>query len=330
MQSWRMEMRHLRYFIAVAEVGSFSRAALILDVAQPAVSRQVRDLETELGVLLLVRNGRGAVLTDAGIKFFSRAKMILEDAERALQEARTHTGQPMGLVSIGMPPAIGAILSAPTVTQVRQLYPEIQLQLTEGYSGHIHEWLLSGRLDIGVLYPPPRGLDKSYDRLVRERLYLLGAPGLIEQHLGNKVSLPFSKILKLPLILPARPHAIRRLIDEVADRKLIAINLVAEVNAFLGMRDLLIGGYGVTILPVSTMLQDINLGQLRVVDIVSPNLSQTVGLMTSTHHSPSLATMTVARVIREIARSLTKSATWPDRYDRKNAISPRASLRRRL
>lgn len=318
-----MEMRQLRYFVAVAEVGSFSKAALILDVAQPAVSRQVRELETKLGVLLLLRNGRGAVLTDAGIKFLSRAKMILEDAERALQEARTLKGQPMGMVSIGMPPAIGAILSVPMVTQIRKLYPEIQLQLTEGYSGHIHEWLISGRLDIGVLYTPPRSSDLSYDRLATERLYLLGAPELIEQYLAKDTSLPFADILKLPLILPARPHAIRRLIDEVATRKLTEINLVAEVNAFLSIRDLVISGHGVTILPVSAMLHEIAARELKVIDVVNPELSQTVGLMTSTHHSPSLATMTVARVIHDIAGSLAKTVAWPVRYDRKNATTPR-------
>ncbi len=318
-----MEMRQLRYFVAVAEVGSFSKAALILDVAQPAVSRQVRELEIELGVLLLVRNGRGAVLTDAGIKFLGRVRMILEDVERSLQEARTLKGQPMGMVSIGMPPAIGAILSVPTVTQVRTLYPEIRLQLTEGYSGHIHEWLLSGRLDIGVLYTPPRSSDLSYDHLATERLYLLGAPALIEQHLGQDTSLPFGDILKLPLILPARPHAIRRLIDEVATRKLTELNLVAEVNAFLGIRDLVVGGHGVTILPVSAMLHEIAAGQLKVIDVVNPELSQTVGLMTSTHHSPSLATMTVARVIHDIARSLVKTVAWPERNVSKNATNPR-------
>lgn len=320
-----MEMRQLRYFVAVAELGSFTRAAIILDIAQPAVSRQIRELEGELGVLLLMRNGRGAVLTDAGIKFLSRAKMILEDAERALQEARSLKGRPMGMVSIGMPPAIGAILSVPTVMRVRELYPEIQLQLTEGYSGHIHEWLLSGRLDIGVLYTPPKNAEISYDRLATERLYLLGAPHVVAEHLGRAVAVPFSDILKLPLILPARPHAIRRLIDEFALRKQADVNIVTEVNAFLGIRDLVMGGHGLTVLPISAMLPEIEAGRLKVVEVVDPNLSQTVGLMTSTHHAPSLATMTVARLMADLARSLIKTSAWPERYVRPGAGALRAA-----
>jgi len=309
-----MDMRQLKYFVAVAEVGSFTKAAIILDIAQPAVSRQIRELEAELGISLLVRNGRGAVLTDAGVRFLSRAKMILDDAERALQEARSLKGRPMGMVSVGMPPSVGTILAVPTVAQVRQLYPEIQLQLTEGYSGHIHEWLLSGRLDVGVLYIPARGSDSSCDHLVTEQLYLLGAPRVIERYLGDATSIPFRDLLKLPLILPARPHAIRRLMDEVAARKQTEFNLATEVNAFLAIRDLVTREHGVTILPVSNVLPELRSGQLKAVAITDPELSQAVGLMTSTHHTPSLATTTVTRVIRDIARELVTTSAWPERY----------------
>jgi LysR family transcriptional regulator, nitrogen assimilation regulatory protein len=321
-----MELRQLRYFVAVAELGSFTKAALVLDIAQPAISRQIRDLEIELGVRLLVRNGRGAVLTDAGIKFLSRAKMILEDAERALQEARSLKGRPMGMVSIGMPPAIGGILSVPTVMEVRKLYPEIQLQLTEGYSGHIHEWLLSGRLDVGVFYTSPRNSDLNYDPLVTERLYLFGAPEVIAQHFGTNESVPFSRILKLPLILPARPHAIRRLVDEVASRSQTETNIVTEVNAFLGIRDLVVNGCGLTILPISAMLREVDLGQLKVIDVFDPVLWQTVGLMTSAHHAPSLATRTVARVISDIARTLVKTSVWPEQRLPSRATVPSTRL----
>jgi LysR family nitrogen assimilation transcriptional regulator len=311
-----MEMRQLRYFVGVAEAGSFTRAAGILDIAQPALSRQIRELEAELGVALLIRNGRGAVLTDAGVKFLSRAKMILDDADRALQEARALKGRPMGLVSIGIPPSIGTILSVPTYVRVRQLYPEIQLQLTEGYSGHIHEWLLSGRIDIGVFYhQQQRRSDKDFHKLATEQLCLLGESKVVERHFGRSTSVAFSELLKLPLILPARPHAIRRLIDEVAAKKNAELNLATEVNAFLAVRDLVVQGHGVTILPVSNVLAELNAGQLKAINISDPALSQTVSLMTSTHHMPSLATTTVTRVIRDLAQELVNTAAWPLRND---------------
>jgi len=316
-----MEMRQLKYFVAVAEAGAFTKAAVILGIAQPALSRQIRELENELGVLLLIRNGRGAVLTDAGVKFLSRAKMILDDAERASLEARSLKGRPMGLVSIGMPPSVGSVLSVPAVTEVRRLYPEIQLQLTEGYSGHIQEWLLSGRLDVGVLYVPQRHSELNLNRLATERLYLLGAPEVIESHLGDATSISFEETLKLPLILPTRPHAIRRLMDEVAVKKHTEFNLPIEVNAFLAVRDLIVRGHGVTILPVSNVLPEIESGKLKVVAVTEPELMQTVCLMTSTHHMPSLATTTVMQIIRFLARDLVNTAAWPEQFDPQRAGS---------
>jgi len=310
-----MELRQLRYFVGIAELGSFTRAAVVPDIAQPALSRQIRELEAELGVQLLVRNGRGALLTDAGVKFLGRAKMILDDAERALQEARSLKGRPMGLVSIGMPPAIGSILSVETVMRVRSLYPEIQLQLTEGYSGHIHEWLLSGRLDLGVLYVSQRSSDVNFDRVANEQLYLLGSPELVGKHLGDAISLDFEATLDLPLILPTRPHAIRRLLDEAAAKKHREYYCPIEVNAYLAVRDLVVKGQGFTILPVSTMLRELEAGQLAAVRIVNPELMQTVGLMTSSHHPPSFATTTVARVIADLAQGLIDSGAWPGRRE---------------
>jgi DNA-binding transcriptional LysR family regulator len=88
------------------------------------------------------------------------------------------------------------------------------------------------------------------------------------------------------------------------------------VNAFLAVRDLVVRGHGVTILPVSNVLKELKSGELRAIGIVDPQLAQTVGLMTSTHHSPSLATTTVTRVIRDLAHELVNTAAWPERYDR--------------
>jgi LysR family nitrogen assimilation transcriptional regulator len=320
-----MELRQLKYFVGIAELGSFTKAAVVLDIAQPALSRQIRELESELGVPLLVRTGRGALLTDAGVKFLGRAKMILDDAERALQEARSLQGRPMGLVSVGMPPSIGSILSVPTVMRVRSLYPEIQLQLTEGYSGHIQEWLLSGRLDIGVLYVPQRSPEANFDRLANEQLYLLGSPELVRRHLGHTTSVDFVATLNLPLILPTRPHAIRRLLDEAAAKKHMEYNCPIEVNAFLAVRDLVLKGQGFTILPVSNGLQEIESGRLDAVRIVNPQLTQMVGLMTSTHHPPSFATTTVARVVQDLAREMVNTSAWPERRESRPADQPIAA-----
>src|SRR4029079_17577433 len=118
--------------------------------------------------------------------------------------------------------------------------------------------------------------------------------------------------LNLPLILPTRPHAIRRLLDEVAAKKHMEYNCPVEVNAFLAVRDLVLNGQGFTILPVSNVLPEIASGRLDAVRIANPELTQTVGLMTSTHHPPSFATMTVSRVVQDLARELVNTSAWPE------------------
>jgi LysR family transcriptional regulator, nitrogen assimilation regulatory protein len=184
-----MQLRQLSYFVGVAESGSFSRAAAVLSVAQPALSRQVAELERELGVALLVRNGRGVVLTDPGVKFLGRAKLILEDAERAAQEARASKGRPMGVVALGIAPSIGSVLTAPLVSRIRELYPEIHIQLNEAYSGNLHEWLLSGRLDAGILYIPKSVSAANVTRLVTGAALLHRQDGRAAQALRQDVAI---------------------------------------------------------------------------------------------------------------------------------------------
>jgi LysR family transcriptional regulator, nitrogen assimilation regulatory protein len=244
-----------------------------------------------------------------------RAKMLLDHAERAFQEVSSLKGRPMGLVSLGLAPSIGTVLTVPLVERVRASYPDIQLQITEGYSGHLLEWLLSGRLDIGVLYSALRTVGTSCDPLANEQLYVLGAPTLVERQLGSARTVDFENIPRLPLILPARPHAIRKLVEETAGKQHVELNLCLEVNAFGAIRDLVSCGHGLTILPVSPVLAAVRDGRLRAVRIVNPELFQTVGLMTSSHHPTTLATKTLIAVVQQVSRELVASGSWPERYD---------------
>lgn len=308
-----MELRQLKYFAKVAEVGSFTRAAAALDLAQPALSRQIAELEAEVGVPLLARTGRGAVPTEAGLKFLTRAKAILHDVERAAQELQSLQGRPMGLVSLGMPPSISSILAVPLVERIRAVHPQIQLQLTEGYSGHLHEWLLAGQLDLGVLYSTERSVGISCDGLVREQLCLIGSADMLERRLGRAASVRFADLARMPLILPARPHAVRKLVDETAAARQVGITVTLEVSGFFGICDLVSGGHGVTILPVSAVWSQLRGGAFVAARITAPQLTQFVGLVTSSHHPTSLATKAVATVVKKLARELVACGRWPER-----------------
>ncbi|MBN8557847.1 MAG: LysR family transcriptional regulator, partial [Burkholderiales bacterium] len=156
-----MDLRQLEYFVRVAELGSFTRAALALDVAQPALSRQVRLLELELRQSLLTRHGRGAAPTEAGQVLLEHARGILHQVEHARDELARLRGALAGRVTLGLPPSVARALAVPLVQAFGQQLPEARLSITEALSASMQEQLASGRLDIAVLYnaQPVPGLD---------------------------------------------------------------------------------------------------------------------------------------------------------------------------
>ena len=149
-----MNFKQLESFIHVAELGSFSKAALVLDIAQPALSRQVRALEMDLRETLLLRNGRGVVLTDAGQRLYAHGVNILQAAAQARQDMGANRGTPLGRITIGLPPSVGRQLTLPLIDGFQRRLPLARLAIVEGLSSHISEWISTGRVDLGLLYNP--------------------------------------------------------------------------------------------------------------------------------------------------------------------------------
>ena len=144
-----MNLRQLEYFVHVAELGSFSKAALVLGVAQPALSRQVRALETELRETLLLRDGRGVRLTDAGTRLFEHSVGILQMVSRAREDIGANRDEPVGRIVVGLPPSMGRQLTVPLIDAFQRQLPRARLAIVEGLSSHIIEWILTGRVDLG-------------------------------------------------------------------------------------------------------------------------------------------------------------------------------------
>jgi LysR family nitrogen assimilation transcriptional regulator len=303
-----MDLRQLQYFVRVAELGSLTKASVALGVAQPVLSRHIRELEAELGVALLARTGRGVAITVPGERFLVRAKEITAGVTQAGEEMRALRGRPAGPVSIAMAPSVGGLLWVPLVTRVQAAHPDVQLQLHEGYSGDVVEWLVSGRVDIGVLYEPHLASQLKPEFLIRERLYAVGTPDALA---AGTESIDFRDVAALPLVLPGRNHAIRRLLEQAAAKLDMPLNVQLEVNAYPAIKQLVIAGRGYTVLPVASVLPELHAGQLAIAEITGPSLSQTVGLCTSTHHQPSVAARTVASIIRELVEGYVASGRWP-------------------
>jgi LysR family transcriptional regulator, nitrogen assimilation regulatory protein len=306
-----MDLRQLKFFLRIAEHGSLTKAAADLAVAQPVLSRQMRDLERELGVSLLSRNGRGMVLTEAGRRFLPRARSITQDAESASEELRSLRERPSGNVTVAMAPTAGAMLWVPLLAQVERTLPDVRLQVAEGYSGHVLEWLVLGRADVGVVYQPQEEGGLKHEVLMEERLYLVGAP---EAPPFRAASIAFEELSRLPLILPAMPHAIRRLLESVATKRRLPLNVELEVNAYPAIKNIMLARRGFTVLPAASMLPEVEAGRVAIGEICAPALSQRLALAASAHHAPSAGTRAVCGVIKALVEELKTSGRWPARY----------------
>ena len=170
-----MNLKHLESFVRVAELGSFSKAARVLDIAQPALSRQVRSLETDLRETLLLRNGRGVTLTDAGRRLFEHGVQILQRVSQAREDLGAQRDAAVGHVTIGLPPSIGRRLTLPLIESFREHLPRARLTIVEGLSANIAEWIASGRADLGLLYNPDAQPALEITPLLHERLCLVEA-----------------------------------------------------------------------------------------------------------------------------------------------------------
>lgn len=314
-----MEIKQLRLFSAVAEFGSFSRAAVALSIAQPVMSRQVKALETELGVRLLYRNGRGIILTEAGKLLDQYAKGILESAQRARTEIAALQSDPRGSVTIGMPPSVGFVLTVPLVQSFKQAYPSIALRVVEGFSGHVLEWLLTGRIDVAVLYNAPRMGNILSQPLLQDDLFLLGA---VNDPCGLPAKpVPARRMTELPMILPSRPHGLRLVVDQILGKAGITLHPNLEVDAMPSTLNLIQRGIGYTILSYSTVHHLVSEGRIKVWPIVEPKLTRSLILATSSQRPVTVATKALTEIVKAEMRELVRRGLWRPQRQRKEAAS---------
>ena len=276
-----MDLKQLQYFVRVAELGSFTRAAIELDVAQPALSRQVRLLEVELRQNLLVRNGRGAVPTEAGKLLLEHGRGILHQVERAREDLGRLRGGLAGRVAVGLPSSVARSLTVPLTRAFREQLPEARLSISEGLSSALQEGLVSGRLDIAVLYnaQPSRELDLA--PLLEEELVLVRArpPGLQEDPPPGPIGL--AEVAQLPLVIPTRPNAVRMHVEaEMADIG-CRPNVVLEIDGVSAILDLVLDGAGCAILSRNAVLNSPRPSAYAMRPIGAPPLRVRLSLATS-------------------------------------------------
>ncbi len=299
-----MDLKQIEYFVRVAELGSFTRAALALDMAQPALSRQVRLLEVELRQNLLVRNGRGAAPTEAGKLLLEHGRGILHQVERAVEELGRVRGALAGRVAIGLPSSLARVLTLPLTRAFRQQMPDAALSIREGLSVDLQQSLVSGRLDIAVLYNAQASADTDISPLMEEELLLVQArpPGLPED--PPPAPLPLKAVALLPLIIPSRPNAIRMHVEaemaSIGCRPLVAL----EIDGVAAILDLVADGLGNALLSRHAVASSIRPSAFTTRSIHQPALRTKVALATSSLRPTTLTQQATLALIRSTVAEL--------------------------
>ncbi|MEB2347301.1 MAG: LysR family transcriptional regulator [Comamonadaceae bacterium] len=263
-----MDFRQLEYFQRVAELGSFTKAAQSLGVAQSVVSRHVRQLEVDLRQNLLMRSGQGAIPTAAGNVLLEHARGIAHQVQRAKQDLSRVRSPNSGRVAVGMTPSAARAMAVQLTHKFRQRLPDATLSISEALSLILKEWLLAGRLDLAVIYNPPASSDLQFSTLTSEPLYLIGRktespPGL---------TIPLRMLANTPLIVPNRPHTVRMLVETELILAGYRPNIRMEIDGITAILDLVAEGAGYAILTEHAILTSGQPQRFYLRRIIQPDL----------------------------------------------------------
>ncbi|MFV5212602.1 LysR substrate-binding domain-containing protein [Azonexus caeni] len=291
-----MDLKQLEYFVRVAELGSFTRASILLDIAQPALSRQVRMLELEFEQNLLLRNGRGVVTTDAGKLLLEYGRGILYQVERLREELGRARGALVGHVALGLPPSLLKILAVPIFREFKENFPAAKLAIREGMSAGMHESLVSGRLDVALLYNATPSPDVDLTPLLEEELFLVSP----ETDSRPTTPVAIDELPDYPLIVPSRPNAIRMLIESALANLGLRPSIAFEVDGINAILDLVGEGFGYAILSQTAVANLAGERKFRLRSVQGDGLKAKLSLGMNSHRQITATQRALIELIRRV------------------------------
>jgi LysR family nitrogen assimilation transcriptional regulator len=301
------ELRQLRYFVAIFEEGSVTKAAMRLFVAQSALSSQLAQLEDELGVQLLTRSPQGVSPTAFGQTFYEHAIAILKHVTDAIEAVRQHGQSLQGTVVVGMPECISVVLGLPLLTAATQRFPELCLRLSEDPSGILKDHLKEGKLNMAIVFDDGRLEGLSTEPLVDERLYLISR----DRRAAISDTVPLATALACPLILPDERDGFRAQIDHLARNTGIGIpHLVSEISSLSVLKSAVLQGMASTIMPISSVQPEIDQGLLHAQEIDDPRAFSRVALCTRKNDLLDRTAASVFRLLTATAKELCGNGQW--------------------
>jgi LysR family transcriptional regulator, nitrogen assimilation regulatory protein len=300
-----MNFNRLRYFAKVVDVGSMTQAADLLHIAQPALSQQIATLEAEVKQRLLVRTKRGVSATEAGKTLYRHAQAILRQCEQARTDMAAGSRNVSGRVSVGLAPGTAAAtLGLPLIRNVRSQYPGIIPYLNENYGTTLSELIMSGRMDLAILYGDRSIHGLSFTPLLHEELYLIGPSATADP-------VPVAEMDGIELFLPRPYNIVRKLVDESFMRAGVEFRLIAEVESAMTLKAVIAEGLGATILPWSMAREIAGDHQSRCRHIVDPVIKAPLTLCQSDHLPLSEPAQIVRAILLDLVAGLRADAFWP-------------------
>ncbi|HEY9279537.1 MAG TPA: LysR family transcriptional regulator [Eoetvoesiella sp.] len=302
-----MDIRQLRYFVTLAAQQHFGRAAGILHIAQPALSRQIRLLEEELGFALFERHSKGATPTKEALVLLERSTFLLHYMEQLkLDMVATHA-TPQGLVTVGLSPGLAALLATPLVLDVRKRYPNIRLKIAETFAPTLYTKLIDGTVDIAILSSPIPPLNLKVIPLLTERICAIGPYSDKRLHMHQ---IGIKELEGIPLILTGvSKSGIRLELERAAARANMSLNEVIEVESLEVARRLVHAGLGWTVHFAAPIKWELDDCKLAAVPIKGLHLKRVIAR--AMEKPPSRATEVLSALLYDVCMKLMTQNEWP-------------------
>ena len=301
-----MKFRQLKYFIAVAEASSLTKATERLHIAQPALSQSSKALETDLGVQLFTRNRLGVALTDAGSDFLSHAYEIMRQIERARASVQGLRDDIRGTVKIALPASVCNVLGVPVQEVVAEKYPGIELTMEEGLSGTLAAAFKQGLFDVLVDFDAEDSDDLQIEPLIKEQLYFIHSRSMREVPDGD---FDFRNLREYQIVLPRSRHGLARAVTSYARRAGIDLKPGLRTGSMHTAIKLVRAGLGSVVLPWSAIYDSLD-SDIVAHKIVNPMMYRTVQMLTSVSRPSSPAMRCVMDVIRHAVAEAHNNNRW--------------------
>jgi len=301
----RLEIRQLRYFVAVVDAGSFSRAAGMAGVAQPALSQQIAQLEEIVGGQLLLRSRTGIKPTAQGTALYRHAEAILRMVADTGAVVQGGMGEVGGRVRLGLPSSIAFVMAGPLFSAVRASFPGIHLQLYEGPSGYLGPQLANEHVELSVLVEAADRGGVRQEPLVDETLFFVTHEPLAGVAKASPVAL--EDLAHIPLVLTTPATTLRQIINVEFARACVTPNVHAEVSSVSTMLLLAASGAGGIIVPGSAISGNEDLHAYPI----APAIRRRAHLAFSSATPLSIASGHVRTILMETVRQLVGAGRWP-------------------